>query len=61
MDAVPLLLRFKQLMPSPGSTPRYDENAAVSMIEEGGRLVPFVATASAANALKTMRIIGEED
>lgn len=61
MDAIPLLLRFKHRMPRPDAAPRYDEAAALSVVEEGGRLVPFVATAKAADALKTVRVIGEED
>lgn len=61
MDAIPLLLRFKHRMPSADDTPRYDEAAALNVIEERGRAVPFVVTAKAANALKTVRVIGEED
>lgn len=61
MDAIPLLLRFKHRMPRPAETPRYDEAAAVSVIEVGGTPVPFVITAKAADALKTVRVIGEED
>ncbi|MBV8118949.1 MAG: hypothetical protein JO081_03300 [Alphaproteobacteria bacterium] len=51
MDAVPLLLRFKRRMPPASDQLRYDETAAVSMLEEDGKRVPFVATYSVANLL----------
>ena len=61
MKTVPLLLRFKRRMPPAEPALRYDETASLNMVEEDGRLIPFVGTTRCADVLKTMRIIGEED
>jgi hypothetical protein len=61
MDTIPLLIRFKRRMPDPIGERHYDEAGAVSVTDQDGTAVPFVRTAMAANALKSMMVKGAED